>query len=127
MIEIRPGLVFKNADGQIQCRPIKSKIVSLYAEQNELAFAVPGGLIGNKEEEKNTSIFTQFFLVTGVGTNIDPSVCRADGLVGQIMGEVGTLPKIFKEIIISCSLLRHTFAASNGSSEAQTKVCCLLN
>jgi translation initiation factor 2 gamma subunit (eIF-2gamma) len=45
-IEVRPGLVSKDSEGKLTCRPIFSKIVSLYAEQNELQFAVPGGLIG---------------------------------------------------------------------------------
>lgn len=45
-IEVRPGLVSKDSEGKITCRPIFSRIVSLFAEQNELQFAVPGGLIG---------------------------------------------------------------------------------
>ncbi len=32
-IEVRPGLVSKDADGKLTCRPIKSRIVSLFAEQ----------------------------------------------------------------------------------------------
>jgi translation initiation factor 2 subunit 3 len=28
------------------CKPIFSRIVTLFAEQNDLKFAVPGGLIG---------------------------------------------------------------------------------
>ena len=45
-IEVRPGLVSKDNEGKLTCRPIFSRIVSLFAEQNELQFAVPGGLIG---------------------------------------------------------------------------------
>ena len=43
---MRPGIVSKTQDGKIQCQPILSRIVSLFAEQNELHYAVPGGLIG---------------------------------------------------------------------------------
>lgn len=43
---MRPGLVSKDGEGKLTCRPIFSRIVSLFAEQNELQFAVPGGLIG---------------------------------------------------------------------------------
>ena len=32
--------------GKLTCQPIYSRIVSLFAEQNDLMFAVPGGLIG---------------------------------------------------------------------------------
>ncbi|CAG2064748.1 unnamed protein product, partial [Timema podura] len=46
-IEVRPGLVSKDSEGKLTCRPIFSRIVSLFAEQNELQYAVPGGLIGN--------------------------------------------------------------------------------
>ena len=45
-IEVRPGVVIKSEDGKAGCRPILSKIVSLYAEHNDLQYAVPGGLIG---------------------------------------------------------------------------------
>lgn len=55
----------KDAEGKLTCKPIFSSIVSLYTEQNELQFAVPGGLIG-------------------VGTKIEPTLCRADRLVGQV-------------------------------------------
>ncbi|KAL0457423.1 UNVERIFIED_CONTAM: Eukaryotic translation initiation factor 2 subunit [Sesamum latifolium] len=61
-IEVRPGIVVKDENDNIKCTPIYSRIVSLYAEQNELQFAVPGGLIG-------------------VGTTMDPTLTRADRLV----------------------------------------------
>lgn len=86
-IEVRPGVVFRDASGKFSCRPILSKILSLYAEQNDLQFAVPGGLIG-------------------VGTKIDPELCRADRMVGQALGAVGSLPEIFSDIEISSFLLR---------------------
>jgi translation initiation factor 2 gamma subunit (eIF-2gamma) len=47
-IEVRPGLVSKDNEGKLTCKPIRSRIVSLFAEQNELMYAVPGGLIGTK-------------------------------------------------------------------------------
>lgn len=45
-IEVRPGVVSKDANGKIHCRPIQSKVSTLLAEKNQLQFAVPGGLIG---------------------------------------------------------------------------------
>lgn len=86
-IEVRPGVVTRNNEGNFCCRPIFSKVVSLYAEQNDLQYAVPGGLIG-------------------VGTKIDPELCRADRMVGHTLGAVGSLPKIYSTIEISCFLLR---------------------
>lgn len=73
--------------GKVQCTPILSSIISLFAEQNALAYAVPGGLIG-------------------VGTKVDPTLTRADRLVGQVLGDVGKLPDIFAELQISFFLLR---------------------
>ncbi|CAD6257881.1 unnamed protein product [Miscanthus lutarioriparius] len=65
-IEVRPGIVMKEESGRIKCTPIYTRIVSLYAEQNELQFAIPGGLIG-------------------VGTTMDPTLTRADRLVGELL------------------------------------------
>ena len=87
-IEVRPGIVSKDDAGVIKCVPILSHIVSLFAEANDLKYAVPGGLIG-------------------VGTNIDPTLCRADRLVGQVLGlRGGSLPSIFTELEVNFFLLR---------------------
>ena len=101
-IEVRPGIVTKDAEGKIHCRPIYSRIVSLLAEQNPLQFAVPGGLIG-------------------VGTKIDPTLCRADRLVGQVLGEVGKLPAIYTELEINYFLLRRLLGVKSDDKK-QTKV-----
>ena len=45
-IEVRPGIVSKDTEGKLSCKPIFSRIVTLFAEQNDLKYAVPGGLIG---------------------------------------------------------------------------------
>lgn len=43
---MRPGIVSKDHEGKLMCKPIFSKIVSLFAEHNDLQYAAPGGLIG---------------------------------------------------------------------------------
>lgn len=55
--------------------------MSLFSEQNKLQFAVPGGLIG-------------------VGTSMDPALSRSDMLVGQVLGDVGTLPEVYIKLKI---------------------------
>ena len=45
MPQIRPGIVTKDDQGNIKCQPIFSRIVSLFAEHNDLKFAVPGYVI----------------------------------------------------------------------------------
>lgn len=102
-IEIRPGVVSKNSKGETECRPIKSKIVSLATENNDLQFAVPGGLIG-------------------VGTKIDPTLTRADRLVGQVLGLPGLLPPIFVEIEVKYYLLKRLLGVKTDGDSRQGKV-----
>ncbi len=45
------------------------------------------------------------------GTKIDPTLCRADRLVGHVLGAVGTLPDIFVEIEINFFLLKQLLGA----------------
>lgn len=52
-VEVRPGIVSKDAEGKLKCVPIFSRVVSLFAENNSLNFAVPGGLIGVVRGEGN--------------------------------------------------------------------------
>lgn len=102
-IEIRPGIVTKDERGKIQCKPIFSNIVSLFAEQNDLKFAVPGGLIG-------------------VGTKVDPTLCRADRLVGQVVGAKGHLPNIYTDIEINYFLLRRLLGVkTDGQKQAKVR------
>ncbi|KAF7286747.1 hypothetical protein GWI33_004370 [Rhynchophorus ferrugineus] len=102
-IEVRPGLVSKDSEGNITCRPIFSRIVSLYTEQNKLQFAVPGGLIG-------------------VGTKIEPTLCRADRLVGQVLGAVGALPSIFIELEVNYYLLKRLLGVRTEGDKKGAKV-----
>merc|ERR1712038_662340 len=92
-----------DGDGDIRCSPIYSKISSLYAEHNDLQYAVPGGLIG-------------------VGTKIDPTLTRADRLVGQVLGLKGQLPDVFAEIEISYYLLRRLLGVKTADGGKQAKV-----
>lgn len=85
-IEVRPGIMTKDEKGAFSCRPIRSPVVSLKTESIPLQYAVSGGLIA-------------------VGTKMDPQLCKSDALVGNVLGQAGTLPNIYTEIDISFSLL----------------------
>lgn len=102
-VEVRPGIITKDAEGRVKCIPIFSRIVSLFAEQNELQYAVPGGLIG-------------------VGLTVDPTLTRADRLVGQVLGEVGHLPEVLGEVEINFFLLRRLLGVRSKEGEKQSKV-----
>ncbi len=89
-------------------QPIQSKITTLFAEKNALEYAVPGGLIG-------------------VGTNIDPTLTRADRLVGQVLGEVGKLPSVYIQLEISFFLLKKLLGVRSEGGGKKTKVCLYLS
>ena len=102
-IEIRPGIISRGANGSVKCVPLFTRVLSLFAEQNDLQYAVPGGLIG-------------------VGTMIDPTLTRADRLVGQVLGSVGNLPEIYTELEVSYYLLRRLLGVKTAEGEKAGKV-----
>lgn len=104
-IEVRPGIVSRDANGVVKCTPLVSRITSLNSENVPLKYAVPGGLIG-------------------VGTSIDPTLCRGDRLVGQILGLKGRLPDIYGELEVRFQLLRRLLGvkADNGKQAKVAKL-----
>ena len=62
------------------------------------------------------------FIFPGVGTKIDPTLCRADRLVGQVLGAVGALPDIFTELEISYFLLRRLLGVRTEGDKKGAKV-----
>merc|ERR1712130_325568 len=93
----------KDSNGNSLCAPIRSRIMSLAAEQNALQYAVPGGLIG-------------------VRTKIDPAQTRGDRLVGQVVGLPGQLPNIFIEIEVKYYLLRRLLGVKTEGDAKAGKV-----
>lgn len=103
LIEVRPGIQGKDADGRPKSTPIHSVIRTMNAEQNDLQYAVPGGLIG-------------------VGTKIDPTLTRADRLVGQVLGAKGKLPDVYYELEVNFFLLRRLLGMKTEGDSKQAKV-----
>ena len=68
---------------------------------------------------ENTSTCNEFL---GVGTKIEPTLCRADRLVGQILGAVGALPKIFIELEISYYLLKRLLGVRTEGDKKGARV-----
>lgn len=94
-ISIRPGLITRNQKtGNVQWREIESQITSLKADDNQLMYAVPGGLIG-------------------VGMKVDPFITRSDSLVGQIIGHPGLMPEVLSEIDVNYFLLKRLLGVKN--------------
>ena len=84
-IEIRPGISLER-EGKTIYNPLISQIVSLHTGEKSIKEASCGGLVG-------------------VGTLLDPSYSKADGLNGNIAGKVGLLPPILSELTLETYVL----------------------
>jgi translation initiation factor 2 subunit 3 len=92
-IEIRPGISVER-EGKTVYDPLVSEIVSLQAGQQYVKEATSGGLVG-------------------VGTLLDPSYSKADGLTGSIAGKAGMLPPTLTEL----NLETHVLERAVGTKE----------
>ena len=79
-VEIRPG-VEQTIDGKRCFTPLITQVESIKSETNEIKYAIPGGLIG-------------------IGTNLDPYLCGANRLVGQVLGHPGRMPNVYEKLKI---------------------------
>ncbi|MCC6004789.1 MAG: translation initiation factor IF-2 subunit gamma [Thermofilum sp.] len=84
-IEVRPGIKLKK-EGQEVYEPVYTTITSLMAGTQRLEKAYPGGLIA-------------------VGTTLDPSLTKADALIGNVVGYPDTLPPTLYDVEIDAHLL----------------------
>ena len=85
-IEIRPGIRVEK-HGRTFYQPIFTEITSLSAGGKEVDEAQSGGLVG-------------------IGTYLDPSLTKADGLTGNLMGKPDLLPPTRTEITLETTLLQ---------------------
>jgi translation initiation factor 2 subunit 3 len=83
-LEIRPGIAA--AEGKNTYTPLHSEIVSLQAGGKKVEEAHCGGLVG-------------------IGTLLDPSYSKADGLTGNIAGKTDMLPPILTELTLETQIL----------------------
>lgn len=84
-IELRPGISVEE-EGKTIYKPLFSKITSLHAGGRNVKEAHCGGLVG-------------------VGTLLDPSLSKADGLTGNIVGKAGMLPQVLTELNLETYIL----------------------
>jgi translation initiation factor 2 subunit 3 len=108
-IEIRPGLKIEE-ENQTFWRSLKTTITSLMVGSEKIEIARPGGLIG-------------------IGTKLDPSLTKADGLSGMILGEPGTLPPILNSLTLQVNLLNRVVGAKEELEveELKTSELIMLN
>lgn len=83
-IEIRPGLPQRQKN-KIKMRELYTTITSLHVGNTQVEEALPGGL-------------------AGVGTMLDPSLSKSDGLVGSLAGKPDTLPPVVEHMVLNYRL-----------------------
>ncbi|MFA7063799.1 MAG: translation initiation factor IF-2 subunit gamma, partial [Methanomethylophilus sp.] len=84
-IEVVPGRRVENA-GRVSYEPIRAKITSLEAGERSVKEVLPGGLIA-------------------IGTGLDPSITKSDGLTGRVVGRPGELPAVVNAFTMKTTLL----------------------
>jgi translation initiation factor 2 subunit 3 len=83
-VEIRPGLKAESAS-KGGYEPLFAEVQGLQAGGGDVKQAAPGGLVA-------------------VGTDLDPSVTKSDGLVGNVLGRAGTLPETLEKVSLDVDL-----------------------
>lgn len=85
-IEIVPGARVETSKGRIEYIPLQTTVTSLRFGDLEVDVARPGGLVA-------------------IGTELDPSLTKADNLVGNIVGKPGKLPPVRWDLRLEYHLL----------------------
>ncbi|UCG45975.1 MAG: translation initiation factor IF-2 subunit gamma [Candidatus Bathyarchaeota archaeon] len=92
-IEIRPGIRVEK-QGKMTYQPLTTEIASLSVGGRIAEEAMSGGLVG-------------------IGTLLDPSLTKADGLVGNLVGKPSLLPPTRSELTLDT----HLFERALGTKE----------
>lgn len=100
-IEIRPGISSPTAKGVYE--PLFTKITSLHAGGRYVEEAICGGLVG-------------------VGTLLDPSLTKADGLSGNVVGKPDMLPPTRYELVMETRLFERVVGAKEQTEVKQVNV-----
>jgi translation initiation factor 2 subunit 3 len=88
-IEIRPGIT-GHGDGQVES--VHATITSLVSGGLDLEELRPGGL-------------------AAIGTSLDPSLAKGDGLTGRLVGTTGTLPPVSQRVRLKVTLLERVLGS----------------
>ncbi len=90
-IEIKPGIRVQKG-GRVVYEPLTTEVVSIRFGNLEVEEARPGGLMA-------------------IGTRLDPSLARADRLIGNVVGKAGTVPDPAYSLTIEYSLMERVVGA----------------
>lgn len=95
-VEVRPGLPIRERN-RLKMQELYTEVTSLHAGGGQVDEAMPGGLVG-------------------MGTLLDPSLTKSDGLVGSFVGKPGTLPPVLSDVALDVQL----FETVIGSREMES-------
>ena len=108
IVEIRPGIVVKNDKGNIEWKSLRTEIISMQTDLDQITIAKPGGLIG-------------------VCTNLDPSISRSDKMVGQVVGLPEYMPEVYIIINAKCIFMKRTGLTNTRINKPVKNDTILLN
>ncbi|MBI0582637.1 MAG: translation initiation factor IF-2 subunit gamma [Methanomassiliicoccus sp.] len=91
-IEVLPGRKVE-IGGKVSWERITTHVQSLHTGNTTLESARPGGLIA-------------------IGTKLDPSLTKSDGLTGRLLGKPGTLPPVLHKFVMTTNLLERVVGAA---------------
>jgi len=91
-IEILPGRKVE-VGGKATWERITTTISSLHSGSRSLDKALPGGLIA-------------------IGTKLDPSMTKSDGVTGRVLGKPGTLPPVLHRFVMTTHLLERVVGSA---------------
>ena len=100
-IEIAPGYK-KEVGGKTEWQRITTQIVSLFAGGCNVEEVQPGGLVA-------------------IGTKLDPSMTKSDGLTGRMVGRPGKLPGVAHEFSMTVHLLDRVVGSSSDIKVEEIK------
>jgi translation initiation factor 2 subunit 3 len=98
-VEIRPGLPTRQKS-RIRMRELVTEITSLHVGGTGVDEALPGGL-------------------AGMGTMLDPSITKSDGLVGSLVGRPGTLPDVLERLVLDYELFENVVGSREKEKVAR--------
>ncbi len=85
-IEISPGIKIEE-ENKVYWKSLTTEIASLMIGEKKFKEVFPGGLVG-------------------IGTKLDPSFTKSDGLSGMIIGQPGALPPVLHSLLLEIHLLQ---------------------
>lgn len=107
-VEIRPGIIQQDDKQNITWKPIRTTIVNMKTDNDDIAIANPGGLIA-------------------IETLLDPQLTRSDRMIGQVVGFPDSMPNVYLEIRAKCSFMELVNMRDTNATKPKQNDTILLN